>query len=125
MTSSFVGNTQAFQAQVAAPRTGHVRTSSLTSHSNVMSYGLYHARPTPVDNGNPNQEHRCFQCRANLPRLCAEPSKAEVAKQVQQPELQGSQATLPGTDQVNDALALHHLCRIVNPYCLPIRILCF
>ena len=27
MTSSFVGNTQALQAQVAAPRTGHVRES--------------------------------------------------------------------------------------------------
>ena len=33
MTSSFVGNTQAFQAQVAAPRTGHVRTCRLISHS--------------------------------------------------------------------------------------------
>lgn len=28
MTSSFVGNTQAFQAQVAAARPGHVRTST-------------------------------------------------------------------------------------------------
>lgn len=26
MTSSFVGSTQAFQAQVAAPRAGHVRS---------------------------------------------------------------------------------------------------
>lgn len=52
MTSSFVGNTQAFQAQVAAPRTSHVRTSTLIRTHHEVD-GLHHACLTvTMDNHN-------------------------------------------------------------------------